>query len=175
MLLAMRARNRNISMIYHFSIEFVHQNSYFSLHIKKIRRSSLGTCSKYSLIFMVLCYSMVTGHDYVLFWPARKFLWETGFASCFDICQIINRCYVFRARGHGGRLCFIELVKIWQMSCFTAIIFIPFRHTKVLNTLGRPATTSNRWISNPASKFLGYLWARSWATPRASLGRSKSY
>ena len=61
------------------------------------------------------------------------------------------------------------------MFCSTAIYFIPFRHTKVLNTLGRRATTSNRCIRNPASKFLGYLWARSWATPRASSGRSKSY
>ena len=35
-----------------------------------------------SLILMVLCYSMVTCHNYILFRLVCKFLWETGFASC---------------------------------------------------------------------------------------------
>ena len=46
----------------------------------------------YLLISMVLCFSMVTCHDYVLLWLVYKFLWEAGFVSCFDICQIIDWC-----------------------------------------------------------------------------------
>ena len=53
---------------------------------------------------MVLCYSMFTPHDYVLFWLVYKFLSETGFAFCFDICQIIDRCSPNCSKNGNGKI-----------------------------------------------------------------------
>ena len=52
---------------------------------------------------MVLCYSIFTCHDYVLLWLACKFLSETGFAFCFDICQIIDRCSPNCSKNGNGK------------------------------------------------------------------------
>ena len=58
----------------------------------------------YSLILMVLCYSIFTCHDYVLLWLVCKFLSETGFAFCFDICQIIDRCSPNCSKNGNGKI-----------------------------------------------------------------------
>ena len=53
---------------------------------------------------MVLCCSMFTCHDYVLPWLVCKFLSETGFAFCFDICQIIDRCSPNCSKNGNGKI-----------------------------------------------------------------------
>ena len=57
-----------------------------------------------SLSLMVLCYSMFTCHDYVLLGLICKFLSETGFALCFDICQIIDRCSLNCSKNGNGKI-----------------------------------------------------------------------
>ena len=53
---------------------------------------------------MVLCYSIFTCHDYVFFWLVCKFLSETGFAFCFVICQIIDRCSPNCSKNGNGKI-----------------------------------------------------------------------
>ena len=57
---------------------------------------------------MVLRYLL----DYVLFFElVGKFLCVKGVASCFDICQIINRCSQnYSDKGKGNIICRIPIV-----------------------------------------------------------------
>lgn len=65
-----------------------------------------------SLILMVLCYIMATCHNYILFRLVCKFLWETGSASCFNICEIIDWYSPnFLKKG----VCFRRSWHYWQM------------------------------------------------------------
>ena len=50
------------------------------------------TSKFYSLIWMVLCFSMLPVGTTSCSDAYGKFLWETGFAYCFYICQIIDQC-----------------------------------------------------------------------------------
>ena len=83
-----RVLNRNPRPNAHFIAFFIGEHATGSFISPFIRKSD----KFYSLILMVLCYSMITCQNYVLLWLACKFLRETGFAFCFDICQIIDRC-----------------------------------------------------------------------------------
>ena len=58
----------------------------------------------YSLILMVLCYSMITittascSNSYAIF------LWETGFAFYFDTCRIIDQCSPNCSKKWNGKM-----------------------------------------------------------------------
>ena len=58
----------------------------------------------YSLILMVLCYSMIT---------CNFFLWETGLAFYFDICRIIDQCSPNCLKKWNGKMnCRIHVVQV---------------------------------------------------------------
>ena len=82
---------------------------------------------------------------------------------------------VLLARGHGSRLCFIKLVK--SNKCFALLLYISFLFDTQKCSIHWEG--GQRLLTDVSAILPQNSWniygARSWATARASSGRSKSY
>ena len=82
---------------------------------------------------------------------------------------------VLLARGHGSWLCFIKLVKSYK--CFALLLYISFLFDTQKCSIHWEG--GQRLLTDVSAILPQNSWdiygARSWATPRASSGRSKSY